>query len=38
VPNHASRSCWVYSPRCRPRPAGQARNAIATVRRCLARW
>jgi len=38
VPNHASRSCWVHSPRCRPRPAGQARNAIATVRRCLARW
>ena len=38
VPNHASMSCWVHSPRCRPRPASQARNAIATVRLCLARW
>ena len=38
VPDHAPGSCWVHSPRCRPRPSSQARNAIAAVRRCLARW
>ncbi len=36
--NHLPRSCWVHSPSRRPRLASEVKNAIATMRRYLARW